>query len=83
MSPEEHNLLDESGESPFTSWTFSHNVARSFANSGRVHGIVLRLPYLPPALGEAWTWVVSPNFHKENEILLRGSRMDAEVIPND
>jgi hypothetical protein len=33
LTPEEHNFLDESSISCFTSWTYSLDVARGFANS--------------------------------------------------
>jgi hypothetical protein len=83
-TPEEHNLLDESTRSPFTSWTYSEAIARRFANSKGPGGVLLRLPSDgPPSRGEGWSWQQSPDFHNEQEILLRGVRMGAEVMPND
>jgi len=84
LSPEEHNLLDESTISPFTSWTYSETIARRFALSRGPCGILLRLPIeQPPTSGPGWSWEESPDFHNEKEILLRGVRMGAEVMPND
>jgi hypothetical protein len=82
MSPEQHNLRDQSAVSPFTSWTYSEEIAREFANSSGTGGVVLRLPIEEaPGRGDTWAWVESPDFYNEQEILLRGVRMGAEVVP--
>ena len=82
VTPEEHNLLDESTISPFTSWTFSETIARRFANSRGPGGVVLRLPMnAAPCSSDTWSWVRSPDYYNEQEILLRGVRMGAEVMP--
>jgi hypothetical protein len=81
ITPEEHNRLDESIMSPFTSRTHSETIATRFAESRGPGGIVLRLPIDPASDPEGhWTWVQSPDAFGEEEILLRGIRMDAEVI---
>jgi hypothetical protein len=72
-----------SGISPYTSWTYSIAVAKTFANTRGRGGIVLRLPIdKPPDKGDGWSWEASPDIHHEEEVLLRGLRMDAEVLPD-
>jgi hypothetical protein len=84
MTPEEHNLLDESAISPFTSWSYSEDIAIRFARSRGPGGVVLRLPIDDARKeGTGWSWETSPDYKNEQEILLRGVRMGAEVMPND
>jgi len=80
LTPLEHNVLGESGISQFTSWTFYRPLAEAFAKSHPGRGVVLRLPFGPPAEDGSWQWVESPDRHNEREVLLKGRRMDAEVI---
>jgi hypothetical protein len=44
-------------------------------------GVLLRVPQSPPSQGDSWHWEYSPDDYFEEEILLHGIRMDAEVIP--
>jgi hypothetical protein len=81
VSPEEHNVLNESAMSPFTSWTYSETIARRFANSRGPGGVMLRLLIGRPEACDRWSWVRSPDYYNEQEILLRGVRMEAEVMP--
>jgi len=83
ITPEEHNLLDASIASPYTSWTHSKTIAQRFANSRRSGGVLLRLPFHPPTQGDTWSWQQSPDVHNDQEILLRGVRMEAEVVTDD
>jgi hypothetical protein len=84
ITPEEHNLLDESTASPFTSWSYSETIARRFAASRGPGGVLLCLPISNPGEEDAgWSWEQSPDVYDEQEILLRGIRMGAEVMPND
>jgi hypothetical protein len=80
ITPEEHNFLDESVISPFTSWTYSLTVARRFASSRGPGGVVLRLAKSTPGDNDSWSWHDSPDIHREQEILLKGVRMGAEVV---
>ena len=78
MSAEEHNVLDLSAYSPFTSWTASLELARRFASPG---GVVLKVATGSPGPGELWSWEYSPDSYLEQEVLLRGFRMGIEVLP--
>jgi hypothetical protein len=79
-TPEAHNFGRESDlmRSPFTSWSERKSVAQAHAN---IHpgGVVLRLSSLP-SRGNGWSWELSPDEQWEDEVLLRGLRMDAEVL---
>jgi hypothetical protein len=81
MTPEEHNLLDLSDASPFTSWTFRREIAESYSASRGPGGILLSLPYHPPSETDTWSWHESPDDFFEQEILLKGVRMGAGVTP--
>ena len=83
MTPEEHNVLNESGCSPFTSWTYSLEVARRFAKRPARGGIVLRVTKDEPGPRDNWEWVDSPDQHNEQEVLLRGVRIGLEVLSDD
>lgn len=80
MTAEEHNLLDESSASCFTSWTYSLQIARRFGRRHGPGGVVLRLPKDEAATTDGWSWHTSPDIHKEREVLLCGVRLDAEVL---
>ncbi len=79
MTPEEHNLLDLSDASPFTSWTFSERLANDYAKSRGPGGVLLKLPYDFPTGGDVWSWYESPDVYFEQEVLLKGIRMGAGV----
>ena len=81
ITPEEHNLLDESALSPFTSWSYSFDVAKRFAERRGPGGVVLCLIKDDMVEGDAWSWHASPDIHREQEVLLKGVRIDAEVLP--
>lgn len=80
ITPEQHNLRDTSGTSPFTSWTHNRNVAIGFAKSRGRGGLLLVLPTGAPSAGDTWSWEASPDAWLEDEVLLRGVRIGAEVI---
>ncbi len=79
ITPEQHNLRDISARSPFTSWTHLRDVAVAFAESSGSGGVVLRLPVGTPSPGSTWKWVGSPDVWLEQEVLLHGVRIGAEV----
>jgi len=79
MTAEEHNLLDLSDASPFTSWTFSEDIAAVFARTRGPGGVVLKLPYDLPTTNDVWSWHESPDVYFEQEILLKGIRIGAGV----
>ena len=64
--------------SPFTSWTVRRSVAEARASLYSI-GVLLRLP-AEPVSGPGWQWEGSPDEFLEYEVLLRGIRMDAEVL---
>jgi hypothetical protein len=80
MTPEEHNLMFMSEASPYTSWSYSYSIARLHAARQRRGGVVLRLLKTDPEPGDLWSWESSPDKFREQEVLLRGRRMDAEVV---
>jgi hypothetical protein len=81
VTPKEHNLGSRSGRSPFTSWSRERMVAVEFAESAGCHGgLLLRVEDLPPGPDATWEWVESPDERSESEVLMRGFRMDAEVV---
>jgi hypothetical protein len=80
LTPEEHNIFDESAASQFTSWTYRLEIARTFAASRGPGGVILRLRLEASNANDTWSWEQSPDFHHESEILLKGTRIDAEVI---
>ena len=79
VTPEDHNEGGPEAYSPYTSWTHSIEIARGYAR--RVPGgVVLRVPAGNPKSSDTWHWEWSPDEFYEQEILLYGVRMDAEVI---
>ncbi len=81
MSPEDHNFGGVSGNSPFTSWTDSPEVARGFAGKD---GVILRVKTGAPKPGDTWTWEYSFDEWMEREILLNGIRSgDVEGFYHD
>ena len=82
MTPDEHNLLNESGCSPYTSWTYSLAVARRFAQWPAPGGIVLKV-VKDESVSQSWEWVESLDYYNEREVLLRGVRIDCEVMGDE
>jgi hypothetical protein len=81
VTEEAHNLGGVAADSPFTSWTHDPAVAARQANSSGPGGVVLRLPTGAPPEGATWSWAWSPDVFNESEVLLRGVREGAEVLP--
>ena len=79
VTPEQHNLGDSSAHSSYTSWTHLREVAMNFAVSRGSGGLLLRLPLGAPGNTDGWTWEMSPDVWLEEEVLLRGVRIGAEV----
>ncbi len=79
VGAEEHNLGGVSNVSPYTSWTARYEVALDYAKSGGPGGIVLRVKQGLPPPGATWSWEMSDDWYGEGEMLLRGTRSDAEV----
>lgn len=80
VSPEEHNHDDRVGDSPFTSWTHSRAVAEFHRDKSGAGDVLLRVPEGAPTANDSWEWVWSPDDMFEEEILLRGVRMNVEVL---
>jgi hypothetical protein len=78
-SPKQHNDGGAQQDSPYTSWTRSLDIARVHANK-LPGGVVLRVPIGEPGPADMWHWEWSPDQFCEQEILLFGIRMDAEVV---
>lgn len=55
-------------------------VAIEFAESAGRGGLLLRVEDLPPAPDSTWEWVHSPDGRSESEVLMRGFRIDVEVV---
>jgi hypothetical protein len=84
ITPEQHNLQDQSAISPFTSWTHSEEIAREFANSSGAGGIVLRLPIEePPDRGDTWDWVESPDSITSERFCFAGLEWERRSCLND
>ncbi len=78
VSPEDHNYGGHSANSPYTSWTRSPEIAKSFAKDD---GIILRLKVGAPKEGDKWSWQYSDDRWAEQEVLLKGPRSgDIEVF---
>jgi hypothetical protein len=80
VSAEAHNAGGMAGDSPFTSWTHSLEVARHHAMKDGAGGVILRLPTGAPPPGAGWSWAWSPDIYVELEVLLRGMREGAAVM---
>jgi hypothetical protein len=80
LSPEEHNLGGLERFNPYTSWTAGRKTAERFRDLHGPGGVLLRVPYGAPAPEDTWSWVHSPDEYFEGERLLRGIRMDIEVV---
>lgn len=80
VSAEEHNLGFVSGLSPFTSWTYDRQLALWHANRYGAGGVLLKVPVGAPVAPESWTWVRSEDLWYEDEVLMRGDRLNVEVV---
>jgi hypothetical protein len=79
VSPEEHNYGRRLAESPYTSWSYSLEEAhRHGANWGSGY-VILKLS-TEISGGQNWSWQESPDVFDEQEVLLKGVRIDCEVI---
>lgn len=79
VSPSEHNDGGAGRDSPYTSWSRSIKIARDLAGNAP-GGVVLRIPLGAPDPSDQWHFVWSPDRYGEQEVLLFGIRMDAEVV---
>ncbi|WP_431288463.1 RHS repeat domain-containing protein [Roseateles chitinivorans] len=80
VTPEAHNLGGQAANSPFTSWTRDPSIAATHAAKNGPGGVVLRLPQGAPPPGAKWGWEWSPDVWGESEVLLRGTRIGAQVM---
>jgi hypothetical protein len=81
VTPLEHNKGGISEASQFTSWTYEREVAEFHACKFGPGGVVLELLHDTPNPGDLWAWEASPDLFDEQEVLLRGIRTGATVIP--
>lgn len=79
ITPKQHNLRESSALSPYTSWTHLRQIAINFAMSRGAGGLLLRLPLGTPKQDDDWHWEMSPDAWLEDEVLLHGVRIGAEV----
>lgn len=81
MTPADHNLIGDSGASPFTSWTHDRSVASYWANRQGPGGVLLRVRQGAPPKGGGWEWEFSDDEYGESEVLMKGRREgDIEVL---
>lgn len=80
ISAEQHNLGFVSGLSPFTSWTHDRQRALWFGNRYGPGGVLLQVPIGAPNPAETWSWIYSNDLWDEDEVLMRGVRLNIEVI---
>ena len=80
LSAAEHNLGGYSDRSPYTSWTSDEAIALEHAQWNGSGGILLRVPSGSPEKGDDWSWEFSPDIYFEDEMLLRGIRLNVEAI---
>jgi hypothetical protein len=80
VTAEQHNLRDVSASSCYTSWTHDREIAIAFGRSRGPGGLLLRLPIGSPKSGDSWHWESSPDMWMEEEVLLFGVRIGAEVL---
>jgi hypothetical protein len=79
LSAEEHNRDGFSDRSPYTSWSSDKAVALKHAQRKGPGGILLTVPVGSAESGEGWKWEYSPDRWLEDEILLRGVRLNVEA----
>ena len=83
ITPDVHNRGGWEAQSPYTSCTYDLPTARRYAmEEGRGY-VVLRLSKYDSQPGEEWSWEDSPDLFEDYEVLLRGVRIDAEVVPDE
>jgi len=80
VSPEEHNYGRRLNESPYTSWSYSLEEAHAHGADWGAGYVVLKLTTDSPIGQQNWSWVRSPDIFGEQEVLLKGVRIDCEVI---
>ena len=80
ITPELHNDGNWAGQSPFTSWTRSVEVAKFHAGKAGAGGVILRVPQGAPPPGASWSWEWSPDEYGEQEVLMRGIREGVQVF---
>ena len=81
LPAEDHNGGGYSDVSPFTSWTYDRAYAYLLARRAGPGGIVLEVPDREPGPNDLWSWHISPDEDSEDEVLLRGIRLNVEVHP--
>jgi len=79
VTPEQHNEGGEEANSPYTSWTRNYKIAYDRAVTDGPGGVILCLPFEAPESGDTWSWVRSPDYFNEEEVLLLGERAGATV----
>jgi hypothetical protein len=80
LSAADHNAGGYSDRSSYTSWTSDEATALKYAQSNGSGGILLRVPRGSPEKGDDWSWEFSPDTYFEDEMLLRGVRLNVEAI---
>lgn len=80
ISADEHNRGFVSGISPFTSWTPDIERAVWHSNKSGPGGVLLRVSAGAPAPDDTWSWEYSRDQYFESEVLMRGVRLNVEVI---
>lgn len=79
-TPQEHNEDNNWFESPYSSWTRARSVAEFHRDKTGPGGVLMRLAVGSPKAGDTWSWAWSPDQYFEDEVLLRGIRIEIEVI---
>ena len=69
-----HNEGGVSGNSQYTSWTRSMDIAKSHANKAGPGGVLLSAPLGAPKEGDCCSWEMSDDIYREDEVLLKGTR---------
>lgn len=81
ISARDHSLGGFSAMSPFTSWTHHVELALWYAGRKGAGGLLLRVPVGAPTQTDEWSWVHSGEDWHDDEVLLRGVRLNVEVFP--
>jgi hypothetical protein len=80
VTPEEHNYGLRLDESPYTSWSYSLEEAHRHGADWGAGYVVLKLNTGSRGERTNCAWERSPDIFGEEEVLLRGVRIDCEVI---
>jgi hypothetical protein len=80
ISATRHNRGSVSDVSPFTSWTLDMELAIWHSRRNGPGGVLLRVPAGAPTDDDTWNWEYSEDRYFESEVLMRGVRLDVEVI---